>query len=1064
MRITFGRAAFGALLCGFSLGGISGAMAGGVVATGPAPLKLSDHKLDTPITLEAGAFEVNNSLHSSLTHAKGRQTVVVRLRDSSRLLQVNGMRSSNKRAMRIAQQDAFLARHASRSSGMRVLAQTQLVLNAVFLDVDASALKALAADRAVARIAPVGNYELDLTETVPYIGASAVQAAGFDGAGVKVAILDSGIDYTHASLGGPGTLAAYEAAYGLSPADPRNTTRDGLFPTSKVVEGFDFVGEVWPGGPLAPDDDPIDFGAHGTNVADITGGSAGVAPGVDLYAVKVCSAVSSSCSGVALIQGMDYAVDPNGDGSTDDRVDLINMSLGSGYGQPFDDDLSQAVNNATEMGVLTVASAGNGANLPYITGSPAAAATALSVAQTQVPSAALQLLTVDDTDYSAVFQAWSTPVAATVVAPVQYGDGAGGNLNGCAPFAPGSLAGKIVLIDRGACTFTSKIFNVGNAGGLVGIIGLVAAGAPFSGGFADPGGPITIPGFMISLADANAIRASIAAGNDTGVVDPDNVLPLVQGMVGSSSRGPRNNDNLLKPEIGAPGASLSAFVGTGTGNRVFGGTSGAAPMVTGSAALLIDAFRQGAIGDEDEVSPQLLKALLMNTGEIDIETDPFSGLAPISRIGGGEVRVNNALNAGAVAWDDETLQGGVSFGFVDVADTVKLMRRVNVRSLSDGRPSRWTITPSFRFADDEASGAISVSVHPPTITLPAGTTKHFKVKMEIDGSKLPGNFMNSGSLGNNPAPLTINEYDGYLTLDNGEQQIRLPWHILPRRSAHVSASPGSLSDDAMQTVALNNKGANTAQIDAYTLIATSPDIPEGAAGEQSPTPDLRAVGMTTIPVPAGFCSASESFLWVFAVNTWERRSHLAPVSHQIGLDIDRDGIEDFIVLNRDLSFTGLGDGRQATFALDTLSGNASAFFFAEHATNTNNTALIICAEQIGMSAADLGVTTVNASVFAQDFYFGGPGDLITGLAITPGAERYSVVVDDIAPFSNGTMDIVDNGAFPGDTDQPGVLLFTNGDRGTGARGGATEATEALILTRGDDDDDSDSDSESRSKR
>src|SRR2546425_880832 len=106
--------------------------------------------------------------------------------------------------------------------------------------------------------------------------------------------------------------AAYTAAYGTTTADTRNTTTDGLFPTAKVVGGFDFVGERWPSGPLAPDPDPIDCGpsaiaapcagGHGTHVADIIAGNdsvshKGVAPGALLYAVKVCSTVSTSCSG-----------------------------------------------------------------------------------------------------------------------------------------------------------------------------------------------------------------------------------------------------------------------------------------------------------------------------------------------------------------------------------------------------------------------------------------------------------------------------------------------------------------------------------------------------------------------------------------------------------------------------------------------------------------------------------------------------------------------------------------------------------------------------------------------
>src|SRR6185503_17536259 len=132
-------------------------------------------------------------------------------------------------------------------------------------------------------------------------------------------------------------------AYGVDPGSSQNKTRDGLFPTAKVIEGFDFVGEVWPNGPLAPDPDPIDFDGHGSHVADIAAGRSsdglhkGVAPGSSLLAVKVCSAVATSCSGLAILQGLDFAIDPNGDGDLSDAVDVVNMSLGSNYGQREDD-------------------------------------------------------------------------------------------------------------------------------------------------------------------------------------------------------------------------------------------------------------------------------------------------------------------------------------------------------------------------------------------------------------------------------------------------------------------------------------------------------------------------------------------------------------------------------------------------------------------------------------------------------------------------------------------------------------------------------------------------------
>ena len=144
-----------------------------------------------------------------------------------------------------AQQDAVIASATSLDRNARVLGRTGMATNVVMLTIDAGSLAALAADPAVVSIKPVVDYQMSLHETVPQVGATAVQYAGFTGNGVRVAVLDSGIDYTHAAFGGPGTKAGYEAAYGTAPADARNTTLDGLFPTTRVVGGYDFVGEAW---------------------------------------------------------------------------------------------------------------------------------------------------------------------------------------------------------------------------------------------------------------------------------------------------------------------------------------------------------------------------------------------------------------------------------------------------------------------------------------------------------------------------------------------------------------------------------------------------------------------------------------------------------------------------------------------------------------------------------------------------------------------------------------------------------------------------------------------------
>ena len=1037
------------------------------------PASIEDLKLDAPIEL---ADVGRAALDASLLEAEGANEVIVRLAEPSVAEQdVSGSATVRARDGLRRSQSALMNRIRQLDRGASLLAQAQITLNAVIVEVDAEVLPQLAEDPAVERIAPVGNYELDLSETVPYIGGSAVQDLGFTGKGIKVAVLDSGVDFTHASLGGPGTVEFYEQCYGVSPFDPGwsldephnaapvGDCADYFGPGApKVVGGYDFVGELWPFGDLFPNPNPIDLEGHGTHVADIIAGENGVAPDADIYGVKVCSAVSGSCSGIALIQGMEFAADPNGDGRLDDRVDIINMSLGASYGQPFDDDLSLAVDNATRLGILTVASAGNSADKPYANGTPSSADTALSVAQTAVPSANLALMQIVAPEsiagqFPAVFQPWSAPLTSVIEGPVQYGDGAGGNLLGCGPFAPGSLAGKVVLVDRGACNFTLKIKNIGEAGGLLGIIAQNAPGDAFEGG--DGGDrPIDIPGYMVTQTIGNRLKSGLP---DTVVrFDPAVGIPLEGTMVGSSSRGPQHEDtHLIKPEIGAPGASVSAIAGSGSDTGPFGGTSGAAPMVSGSAALLLEATggtqatargtapgRAAGLG----LSPIEVKARLMNTGETDIINNPLTGeLAPITRIGGGEVRVDRAVAATAAAWDADGASAGLSFGFVDVTDTVTMTRTVRIRNYDNSRRT-FTVTPTFRFDNDVDNGAVSVSA-PSSVRVQPGVGRDatFDVTITIDGSKLRGNHMNSGSQGADPAGLTLNEYDGYLVLDDGKQPLHLPWHVLPRKAAEVVPDTTELEPGAFpQVIGLDNQGVGTAQNDAYALLAVSDEQPRGGQGEQSPTPDIKAVGINTFPVPAGFCSPDPSFIWAFAVATHDRQEHLLPVSHLIELDTNQDGNVDYVVLNRDLSGPAtITDGRQVSWVLDVETGALSAFFFAEHAMNTGNTVLLLCGEQIGMNAADLGVTQVDMDVIAQDFYYGGPGDSVEGLTVTPLGERFFGVPNDVPGNTSDPagLEVYDFGSFPGNSDELGLLLFTNGDRGAGNRGGATQDTEALLF-------------------
>ena len=682
------------------------------------PQSVKDLRLDQPVTATNGVRP--SVLAASLRGAKGTPQVVIRLKEKPSASQSGAAKQKVQHGKVSAQQTAFVARAKGVAATFKELGRTQTALNAVIAEVDARSLAELSRDPAVLKISPVVDYQLDLSETVPFIGGTAVQAMGAKGAGVTVAVLDSGIDYTHAALGGPGTKLAYENAYGTKLKHEKNTKINDaykgkkLYPTAKVVGGWDFVGELWTGAtgtpPLAQDPDPIPCGpgaikeacdgSHGTHVADIIAGKLGVAPGAKLLAVKVCSSITTSCSGVALIQGMDFALDPNGDGSTADAADIINMSLGSPYGPAPDDDLSAAVQTATDAGTLVVASAGNSGDKPFVVGSPSSAPAALSVAETAVPSSTgfAMLLSTGGafTPREAVFQSWSKPLTAadaqTNVA-IQYGDGAGGNLDGCAAFAAGSLAGKVVLVDRGTCAFTLKITNIAGGGGVIGVIGLITPGDPFDGSFSAPDCPNAIcestVGYMVSQATSTAMKSPSARVT----FDPANGIPLVETVVGSSSRGPSNLLNLIKPEIGAPGASVSAVAGSGTGTASFGGTSGAAPMVAGSAALLQGAFPTRG--------PLEIKAVLINTAETELMNRPSlfgGGIAAITRIGGGEVRVDRAYASPIAAWVEGDQTAALGFGFRDVTGSTTLEKTVRVRNYTH-QARTYAVSSTFRFAE-----------------------------------------------------------------------------------------------------------------------------------------------------------------------------------------------------------------------------------------------------------------------------------------------------------------------------------------------------------------------------
>ncbi len=195
------------------------------------------------------------------------------------------------------------------------------------------------------------DYEVKalLMDSASLIGANLAWNLNYTGEGITIAIVDTGIDYTHSDLGGC------------------------LGPDCKVIGGYDFINE---------DNDPMDDHGHGTHCAGTAAGNGvltGIAPDAKLLGYKVLDAGGSGAFSTVLA-GMEAAVDPNGDGDFNDRADVISMSLG-GYGNP-DDPLSLAADMIMDAGSIIVIAAGNSGPGSNSIGSPGTSRKAITVGAT----------------------------------------------------------------------------------------------------------------------------------------------------------------------------------------------------------------------------------------------------------------------------------------------------------------------------------------------------------------------------------------------------------------------------------------------------------------------------------------------------------------------------------------------------------------------------------------------------------------------------------------------------------------------------------------------------------
>jgi minor extracellular serine protease Vpr len=540
--------------------------------------------------------------------------------------------------------------------------------------------------------------EPDLYTAINMTGASVANSElGFTGKGVKVAIMDTGIDYDHPDLGG------------------------GFGPGYKVFTGYDFVGDAFNAdstSPLynpvtTPDNDPDDCGGHGTHVAGIVGANGtvkGVAPDVTFGAYRVFGCEGSTTADI-MVAAMERAYA--------DGMDILNMSIGSSFQWP-QYPTAQAASRLVNKGMVVVASIGNsGANGLYAAGAPGVGDKVIGVASFENSHIYLNQFTVTPDGMNVGY----TNATAAPLAPVDgtYDLARTGSQtkvdDGCAALPAGSLDGKLVLIRRGTCGFYNKALNAQRAGAEGVVLYNNAPGSvnPTVAPVAPDTEVITIPVVMISQAQGNEMDSRLAAGpvSLTWTDTQGSYLNSLGGTIATSSSYGLAPDLSLKPDIGAPGANIySTYPLEKGGYATLSGTSMASPHVAGTAALLLQA--------NPKLNAQSVRTILQNTAEPkNWQGNPALGyLDQVHRQGAGMVQIDDAILATA-----KVEPGKLSLGESEAGPTTRTLTIENKGATAvtyDLQHVPALSTNANEFAPGALTGFAAVAFDVPSVTVPAG--------------------------------------------------------------------------------------------------------------------------------------------------------------------------------------------------------------------------------------------------------------------------------------------------------------------------------------------------------
>jgi parallel beta-helix repeat protein len=587
-------------------------------------------------------------------------------------------------------------------NGVQVQGSTELVINSLFVRTPVEQYDAIRRMPGVKKVyfSRIQHMALDTAKNV--VNASGLwNAAGVGGQanagnGVKIGIIDTGIDYTHPMFADTTTT--------LPAGFPKyDTTADKALTNHKVIAAWDFVHSQY-GYSTQIINDARDEVGHGTFNAGVSAGKivtappdanvgaiSGMAPGAFLgnYKVFGTPGINDGATTLGIIAAIEQAVS--------DGMNVVSLSLGGlDWVPPSEDPEVTAIHNATAAGVVVVVAAGNEGNDPHTVASPGTSPDAITVGAVWNSRALGPGLHVTGPgsvpsnlqSVSYVIGTGPTISSAIPTAPVVDVASLDGTGLACAALPSGTLTAKIALIARGQCTFLIKATNASSAGARAVIVyDNVPGDPPFGMGGLSSSGP---PAVMISYSDALNLKTFLAANpGGTASIDISNVVksvPTTPAILASfSGRGP-SADFGIKPDLSAVGVNVySATENTYTAGGMYSatrysygdGTSFSTPMVAGAAAGIMQLF--------PNLTAAQVKSAIVNTASQTVTIDGTTP-ATVTQTGAGLLNMGNAATAGAVF-----SPVSLNFGVQSYSGRKTLTRSLTITNIS-GSTDQYTIS------------------------------------------------------------------------------------------------------------------------------------------------------------------------------------------------------------------------------------------------------------------------------------------------------------------------------------------------------------------------------------